>query len=213
MYVAVGTVFSGTNLTSDHNGANGIYTATIPAAGCPAAWTLSSRPDNGWPAGTGSGVPGSQGGNTLGRIDLAMAPSNPAYIYAQVSNTTNQRQLGLWRTTDGGATWAQRSDGSVLRDCAGQLGDFPQNWFNQGVAVDPNDPETIFMDTVDIWRSSDGGAGFTDTTCSYSGGFVHPDQHALAFKPGSSERTAGGWGWWGLCQHERQRTESQLDSA
>ena len=53
--------------------------------------------------------------NNLGRIDIAVAPSNPNVIYAQVGSinwnsasgcgTTSGCQLGAWASTDGGATW------------------------------------------------------------------------------------------------------------
>ncbi len=87
LYAFVGA--RGTNTTVqanlNQNGANGAYSTTWPASGCPASWDLLSRPDNGWPAGTGSGIPvADPGGNTLGRMDVAMAPSNPDVIYVQV---------------------------------------------------------------------------------------------------------------------------------
>jgi hypothetical protein len=188
IYVAVGARGYSTTVQVNlaENGANGIYKTQMPASGCPATWTLSSRPDNGWPAGTGSGTPVYQGGDTLGRIDLAVAPSNPNYIYAQVQAINGNRggQLGVWRTTDGGVTWAQRSGVSGLTGCAG---DYPQNWYDQGMAVDPNNPDILFMDTFDIWKSTNGGTTFVDVTCGYNGGnTVHVDQHALAYVPGSS---------------------------
>lgn len=199
MYVAVGARGYSTTVQSNlaENGANGIYKSTVPSSGCPATWTLSSRPDNGWPVGTGSGIPVYQaGGDVLGRIDLAMAPSDPSVIYAQVqaiqavSGQQRGGQLGVWRTTDGGTTWEQRSGVSGLTGCAG---DYPQNWYDQGMAVDPNDSNTVFLDTFDIFRSANGGTTFTDLTCGYNGGNqVHVDQHALAFVPGSSTTLLAG---------------------
>jgi hypothetical protein len=190
LYAAVGARGFATPVQAnlDQNGANGIYRTTIPASGCPASWTLVTTPANGWPAGTGSGTPFPT--NTLGRIDVAMAPSNRNVIYAQVQSISatppNQQggQLGVWRTTDGGTTWQQRSGVAGLTGCDG---DYNQNWYDQGLAVDPNNPDVVFMDTHDIWRSTDGGTVFTDLTCGYAGGnTVHVDQHALAFVPGSS---------------------------
>ena len=175
------------------NGANGAYSTTWPASGCPASWDLLSRPDNGWPVGTGSGIPvADPGGNTLGRMDVAMAPSNPDVIYVQVQAVLGNThgQLGVWRTTDGGTTWEQRSTVAGLTGCGG---DYPQNWYDQGLAVDPNNPDVVFMDTFDIWKSTNGGTTFTDITCGYSGGdTVHVDQHALAFVPGSSTTLIAG---------------------
>ncbi len=67
--------------------------------------------------------------------------------------------------------------------------DYPQNWYDQGLAVDPNNADRLFVDTYDIWFATRTGSSFTDITCGYngtSGRVVHVDQHALAFVPGSS---------------------------
>src|SRR5260370_32548240 len=154
-------------------------------------------------------------GDQLGRIEIAVAPSDANYIYAQVQSITPNNnsgnpvlgggcngskgcQLGAWRTTDGGNTWSQvpGSPGNSLKDCSGQFGaDYPQNWYDQGVAVDPNNPDRVFFDTYDIWFATRTGTVWNDITCGYSGGNPHPvhvDQHALAFVPGSSSILAVG---------------------
>ena len=207
----------------NQNGANGIYKGTMPASGCPTDFTPITTNSNGW---TGmnatSGVPCNNpigdrtspcasNTNQLGRIDIAVAPSNPNYIYAQVQSITPNNgqslggslfsgcggvagcQLAAWRTTNGGTTWTQipGSPGDALRECSGQLdGDYPQNWYDQGVAVDPNNPDRVFFDTFEIWFWANGNTTWNDTTCGYStvqGPLpLHVDQHALAFVPGSS---------------------------
>ena len=103
--------------------------------------------------------------NQLGRIEIAVAPSNPNVIYAQVQSiawnnnagcgNTNGCQLGVWSSTDGGDSWAFMA-GSAGRfaqelpggNTSGNPGDYPQNWYNQGMAVDPNNPDRVFIDTV-----------------------------------------------------------------
>jgi hypothetical protein len=188
----------------DQNGANGLYKGSIPASGCPADFSLISTSANGWPAGTGAGARyiNSTTGNQLGRIDIAIAPSNPDYIYAQVQSITpntnsgcgsaNGCQLGVWRSTNGGVTWTQLagSPGASLRNCTNGAGDYPQNWYDQAIAVDPNNPDRVFISTFDIWFWANGATAFNDTSCGYSysgsAGVVHVDQHALAFVPGSS---------------------------
>ena len=198
LYVAQGTRGFSLTLqpTMAENGANGIYKAQLGGGGCPGGWTLITRSDNGWPASTGSGTPVYQNGNVLGRIDMAFAPStigpgsSNVTIYAQVQSTRVNigGQLGLWRTTDGGITWQQRSDKTALVPCVGSpYGDFPQNWFDQGLAVDPANPDNLYMDTFDLWQSTDGGTTLTDITCGYTvNAQVHPDHHAVVFRPGSS---------------------------
>ena len=36
-------------------------------------------------------------------------------------------------------------------------GDYPQNWYDQGVAVDPNNPDRVFFDTFDVWFATTNG--------------------------------------------------------
>src|ERR1043166_2583908 len=163
----------------DQNGANGLYKGTMPVSGCPSDFTSITSNANGFIYGTavtgspyatggamnaGSGTP--YGGNTttgnqLGRMDIAVAPSNPNVIYAQVGSIAANSssmcgpaagcQLGVWASTDGGITWSFMvgSAGGSLRSCGstGTLGatsgtagsgDYNQNWYDQGLAVDPN---------------------------------------------------------------------------
>jgi hypothetical protein len=185
----------------NQNGANGIYAGTVPASGCPANFTPITTNANGWTAlnaASGTAYVNSTTGNQLGRVDMAVAPSNSNYIYAQVQAITpnsnggcgtNGCQLGAYRTTDGGVTWTQitGSPGNSLTNCEGSSGDYPQNWYDQGLAVDPNNPDRVFFDTFEVWFWQNGNAVWNDITCGYGANHgVHVDQHALAFVPGSS---------------------------
>lgn len=200
------------------NGANGLYSAAMPSSGCPSFSSIASNangfvfgnqvPGSPYPtdapmnAGSGDPFVNTTTGNQLGRIDIAVAPSNANYIYAQVQSiapnnnggcgNANGCQLGAWVSTDGGGSWTymEGSQGGALRDCQNGAGDYPQNWYDQGVAVDPNNPDRVFFDTFDVWFATRTGTVWNDTTCGYSyggpAGPVHVDQHALAFRPGSS---------------------------
>ena len=194
------------------NGANGLYQATLGTGGCP-VFTAISTNANGWTgtnATSGSKYVSPGNGNQLGRIDIAVAPSDPNYIYAQVQSiapNTNSGcgsapgcQLGAWRSTDGGTTWTAipGSDGDSLTDCEGGAGDYGQNWYDQGIAIDPTNPNRAFFDTFEIWFW-DGSNALTqnlpwnDLTCGYgtTNNGVHVDQHALAFVPGGTTLLAG----------------------
>jgi hypothetical protein len=199
----------------DQNGANGLYKGTMPASGCPSDFTSIASNVNGFVngatnmnAGSGSPYVNATTGNQLGRIDIAVAPSDPNYLYAQVGSITANNnsgcgnvagcQLGVWSSIDGGNNWSfmTGSAGASLAACgtgalpgAAGSGDYPQNWYDQAVAVDPNDPNRIFVSTFDVWLATRTGTSFYDVTCGYTGVSpkpVHVDQHALAFVPGSS---------------------------
>ena len=212
-----------------NNGANGLYAATLPAGGCPAFSSIAGN-GNGFVfgaaagayaagasmnAGSGNAYGNATTGNQLGRIDIAVAPSNPNIIYAQVQSITPNTnsgcgnasgcQLGAWASADGGSTWSfmAGSAGPTLQGCSSSgpgssgAGDYPQNWYDQGVVVDPNNPDRVFFDTFEVWLASRTGSVWYDTTCGYNGSsvnnhVVHVDQHALAFVPGSSSMLLAG---------------------
>jgi hypothetical protein len=195
-----------------NNGANGLYAANMPASGCPTFSSIASNANGfvygaavtGSPYSTGANMNAGSGvaynsptvGDQLGRIDIAVAPSNPNVIYAQVQSIAGNTggncgggpgcQLGVWASTNGGTSWSfmAGSQGPSLGGCGF---DYPQNWYDQGIAVDPNNADRIYVDTYDVWLATRTGSSFTDVTCGYGGGTsVHVDQHALAFVNGSS---------------------------
>src|SRR5436305_4198806 len=217
---AIGTRGFATTVQYDlnSNGANGLYGATMPSSGCPSFTSIASNA-NGFIFGTavtgsaystgasmnaGSGSPfvNISTGNQLGRIDIAVAPSNADYIYAQVQSIVGINnggcgsapgcQIGAWATTDAGGSWSfmQGSHGGALRNCTGGQGDYPQNRYDQGVAVDPDHTDRALCDTCESRFAARPATVWNDTTCGYSysgaAGPVHVDQHALAFVPGSS---------------------------
>ncbi|MBI4502979.1 MAG: hypothetical protein HY700_17705 [Gemmatimonadetes bacterium] len=112
---------------------------------------------------------------SVGRINLALAPSAPEMLFASVHNTSNSQLLGIWRTTDGGATWSQLS--ATGASCGNQC------WYDMFIAVHPSDPSTVYFGGVSLYRSRDAGASFENI----SSGKIHVDQHFLAFDPQNAQ--------------------------
>jgi hypothetical protein len=58
-----------------------------------------------------------------------------------------------------------------------------------GMSVSPTNSDELFLSAVDLFKSSNGGDTFTNSTCGYSGGpdtgdFVHVDHHARTYVAG-----------------------------
>ncbi len=142
----------------------------------------------------------------LGRSDLAIAPSDQQYMYALSADRSNSnRLLNVYRSTDGGATWVARIAGTFdqtnadwllltnpiianMSPCGfGSNSLLNQGWYDNIIAVAPHDRNVLYSGGIDLFRSDDGGA--TWGIISYwwvagSTGYVHADQHAIAFDPG-----------------------------
>lgn len=105
-----------------------------------------------------------------GRTALAISPSNPLVLYAAVHDSPTSGLQGIWKTTNGGATWF--NPGSIGPSCGSQC------WYDLALAVDPLNSERVFFGGVSLFQSVNGGA-------SYSGvpGAFHVDQHHIVFDP------------------------------
>lgn len=190
-YVAVGYV------SSANNGNNGVYKFTMPASGCPATFTPLFT---GFPAGTGNGT---NGGSITGRIELAAGTGSDGNLtlYAQVARADNYNVEGTYvlRPDGGSTTWAKLSGSTTLPTCASSSGGSTgQDWYDLFIAVNPSNDKDLYIGHIDTYRSTV-NATYTSmthsnltnvyTTSCASYGKVHPDQHALAFVPGTSGTT------------------------
>ncbi|HEX5760883.1 MAG TPA: glycosyl hydrolase [Thermoanaerobaculia bacterium] len=106
----------------------------------------------------------------LGRIGLAIAPSDPGMLYAIVEAANGAG--GFYRSTDGGSSWEKRS---------AYVSGSPQ--YYQEIFVDPADAERVY--SMDTWAqiSEDGGKTFRRV----GERFKHVDNHALWIEPGDTE--------------------------
>jgi len=105
----------------------------------------------------------------LGRVSLAIAPSQPSTVYALASNGTGVR--GVYKSTDSGNSWTQVLVGNPFSG-EGQV------WYNNFIAVHPTNPNTLFAGMTAMYKSTDGGATWTDVTFT-----MHVDHHAILFDP------------------------------
>ena len=113
----------------------------------------------------------------FGNIAFAQStlPDNRT-IYASVAVGSNYK--GLFKSTDGGTTWAVRP----AAVCPGNpvYGSRCQGVYDLTVGVDSQDANRVYIGFQDLFASVDGGSSFADVTFNK----VHSDHHALVFSPG-----------------------------
>ncbi len=103
----------------------------------------------------------------LGRIGIAVAPSDPNTVYA----TVDAPQLGgIYRSDDGGENW-QRTTSD--RRVWARGSDFAE------IDVDPRNKEVVYCSAIAAYRSTDGGKTFT----TFKGAPGGDDYHTLWINP------------------------------
>lgn len=132
------------------------------------AWHLTSGGDadglykstdggNTWRALSGNGLPSGQ----VGRIGLAIAPSDPKRIYAVIESAAGI----LWRSDDAGEHWALISSNTLINE---------RPFYYSRISVDPHDENHLFSVSVVLSESHNGGK-----TWQLSGKQTHGDHHDI----------------------------------
>ncbi|MGB6688245.1 MAG: IPT/TIG domain-containing protein [Terracidiphilus sp.] len=195
VYVPTNAWNPGTSIFFDAGNGNIAYAALDPGdSPGPAYPTVIKSTDGGltWKASSGSGANALPAGSNIGRIALAIAPSDPSILYAALADNVNGDLLGLYKTTDAGANWTQLTGTPDF--CSTQC------WYDIVLAVSPTNPNFVVAGGVYTYHpggsavatSSDGGHTWVDQSAG-----LHPDTHALAFTPdGSTLYTGNDGGVW-----------------
>ena len=128
----------------------------------------------------------------LGRIGLAISPSEPKRLYATVD--ANPKNAGIYVSNDAGETWTQTNTDNRIW---GRGSDFAE------VKVHPNDPNTIFVANTASYKSTDGGKTFVGFKGAPGGDDYHrfwinpanPDIIMIASDQGATITVNGGQTW------------------
>jgi photosystem II stability/assembly factor-like uncharacterized protein len=98
----------------------------------------------------------------IGRIGLAVSPSQPRTVYATLETNTTE----VYRSDDYGASWTKK----------GTYSQFP--WYMAQIRVDPRNPDRLYELGVPLFVSEDGGM-----TNHAIGQSAHVDYHAMWIDP------------------------------
>jgi len=97
----------------------------------------------------------------LGRIGIAIAPSDPRRVYAVVQS----KQGTIWRSDDGGDNWRRMS---------GDTTPAQRPFYFSHLAVDPVNANRVIAISMYLTVSKDGGKRW-----KHLEGYLHPDNHAI----------------------------------
>lgn len=118
-----------------------------------------------WSQITGHGFPG----GVLGHIGIAISPADHNRIYTIV-DTNEDKTGGVYRSDDGGATWAHT-------DNEGRI--WKRGWYFGQITADPKHADEVYVMNTSTYRSTDAGKSFTAIKGAPGG----DDYHALWINP------------------------------
>src|SRR5215468_2806597 len=107
----------------------------------------------------------------LGRIGIAVAPTNRNRVYAIV----DAKAGGLYASNDAGATWSLVSGDNRL---------WGRGWYFSKVVVDPKNADIVYVSNTALYRSTDAGKSWTPIKGAPGG----DDYHQLWIYPDDPNR-------------------------
>lgn len=144
----------------------------------------------------------------MGRTTLAIAPSNPAVVYALASSSELNAEVfgafhALFRSASSGAagSWVAQARGTSSNPLTQLLLTNPQvalcrdpsfvihqGWYDNAIAVDPKNPNRVWAGGIDLFRSDDGGKTWGIASAWWAKVavprvYAHADQHTIVFHP------------------------------
>ncbi len=143
-------------------GTAGIYKSTNFGA----SWTL--LPTNIQPS------------DSIQRIKLAIAPSDPNYIYAFAVNA-QEGMKGIYKSINAGGAWQFINPGVNVLEAGDGTSAGGQGTYDLGFTVNAADKNTVYTGGVNLWASTDGALTFNPVshwTLSY-GPTIHGDIHFI----------------------------------
>ena len=112
-------------------------------------------------------------------------PVNPQYVYTAIRTATQGSVYpgGVWKSTDGGSSWVEKSSG-IVED------------YIYDLAIDPNDPNVIYTANhrTGVYKTANAGISWT----KMSSGLVHQDIRGIQVNRETGRVYAGLWDGYGF---------------
>lgn len=114
-----------------------------------------------------------------GRLSLDVTPANSNYVYI-LSATTGNAFQGVYRSTNSGTNWTKTSGTTDVFEST-------QSWYDMAFAVSDTNADEIYTGCLNVWKSTNGGVGFTkmnNWSSPSAPSYTHADIHYLGFYNG-----------------------------
>ena len=106
----------------------------------------------------------------LGKIGLAASPAQPGRVWAIIEH---QPDGGVYRSDDYGDSWVVGSKDNRF---------LSRPWYYMHLTADPQDGETVYINNLRFWKSTDGGHNFSEITTPHGDDhdlWIHPDNNKV----------------------------------
>ena len=169
----------GIDLSIDPNNPRIVYASIWEARR--SFWNMSSGgPDSGLYRSTDGGETWTEITGTgglpepiYGKVAVAVSPAQPGRVWALIECAKN----ALYRSDDNGMSWQMVSDKPELMVRA---------WYYTHLTADTQDPNTVWVNNLRLWKSTDGGKNFDEV------GTSHGDNHDIWLDPQDNQRMIQG---------------------
>ena len=126
----------------------------------------------------------------ISRLEIAIAPSYPDYIYAIGVNSRTNGFHSFYCSTNGGDTWQIQSNldtnNNILGAWSGDASDkYGQGSYDLAMIVDQNDKNTVYVGGINIWMTQTMGRKWEIASfwIYVFGESTHADQHWVEYNP------------------------------
>jgi photosystem II stability/assembly factor-like uncharacterized protein len=110
----------------------------------------------------------------IGKIGVSASPAKAGRVWALIESS---EAPGLYRSDDSGETWKLINKETNLRY---------RPWYYMHVFADTTDADTVYVNNLEMWKSTDGGEKFTRIATP------HGDNHDLWIDPVDNQRMIQG---------------------
>ena len=126
--------------------------------------------------------------DSVGRMEMAVSPARPGAVWIAAA-TTRREWGGLYRWDDstGTRTTLAAVGPTSAPAVSGRLNFGAQGDYNLMIAAHPTDPNTLYLGGVRAYRSTNGGATFTEIAPN-----IHVDWHVIQVDPREPSRVMAG---------------------